>query len=397
MKASDRLLSLSESQTLALTKKVRRLKAEGRDVMGLTLGEPDFDTPEHIREAGIEAIRESFTHYPPVAGIPDLRQAIADKFRRDNGLDFGPENVVVSTGAKQSLVNAIMSLINPGDEVILPAPYWVSYYEMLKMAEATPVVIQTHIDSRFKISPAQLEAAITPRTRMLVFNSPSNPCGSMYTRVEMEALAAVLEKYPEIYVLSDEIYEHISYGTPHVSPASIPAISDRTVTVNGLSKSFAMTGWRLGFIGAPKWIAELCEKYQGQITSGACSITQKAAIAALNGDLSPTFAMREAFRERRTFMNEALNAMEGVKNYLPDGAFYFYPDVSAFFGRTAPSGRVIGNIDEFCDYLLEEGGLAVIPGTAFGTADHVRISYAYGMEMLQEAMRRMKSALEALK
>ncbi|MEM7036031.1 MAG: pyridoxal phosphate-dependent aminotransferase [Bacteroidota bacterium] len=397
MKGTNLLQKLSESQTLAITKKVRQLRKEGRDITGLTLGEPDFDTPDHIRNAAIEAIREGFTHYPPVAGIPDLRQAIADKFRTQNGLDLGPKNVVVSTGAKQSIVNVIMSLINPGDEVIMGAPYWVSYLEMLKMADAKTVTIQTSITNRFKITPSLLEAAITPKTKMLILNSPNNPTGSMYTKQELTELVAVLAKHPHVFVLADEIYEHIAYDETPTSAASFPEIADRTIIVNGVSKGFAMTGWRIGYIGAPVWIAELCEKYQGQITSGASSISQRAALAALTGPMDPTYAMREEFRRRRDWMANELEIMPEVASYVPTGAFYFYPDLSVFFGRTAPSGRKIADIDVLCDYLIMEGGVALIPGTAFGTDAHVRISYAYAMETLQSGMERLGNALAALK
>lgn len=397
MHVADRLKVLTESQTLAMTKKVRELKAEGKDILGLTLGEPDFDTPVHIRNAAIEAIRESFTHYTPVSGIPELREAVARKFQRDNGLDYHPQNVVVSTGAKQSLVNAIMCLVNPGEEVILPAPYWVSYFEMLKMADARIITLKTGVDSLFKITPEQLEAAITPKTRLFLLNSPSNPCGSMYSKDELAAIAEVLARHPQIYILSDEIYEYITYGEKHVSIGSFPGLFERTVTVNGFSKGFAMTGWRLGYIGAPEWIAKLCEKYQGQITSGANSIAQKAGVAALNNSLQSTHEMKKEFQSRRDFLYEKFQQIPDVKSYLPDGAFYLYPDVSAYFGRKSPSGKVIANIDDFTNYLLMEGHVATITGKAFGTDSHIRISYAYSMDLLKEGATRIAEALSKLK
>lgn len=395
--ASDRLQKLSESQTLAMSKRVRELIAAGRDVIGLTLGEPDFDTPVHIRNAAIEAIRESFTHYPPVAGIPELRQAVADKFKREYGLDFSAANVVVSTGAKQSLVNTIMSLVNPGQRVLLPAPYWVSYYEMFKMADAEIHVLPTDIQAEYKLSPAQLEAAITPHTRLMLLNSPNNPTGSIYTRDELAALVEVLARHPQVYVISDEIYEYITYDTAPTCLASFDSIRDRVIVVNGVSKGFAMTGWRIGYIVAPKPIAALCEKFQGQVTSGASSISQRAALAALTGPLDPTWKMRDAFRARRDYVAARLEQIPGLKGYLPEGAFYFYPDFSEFFGRTAPNGERMDDIDSLARYLLDTGDVALISGTAFGTNEHMRISYAYAQESLEKALDRIQSALAALK
>lgn len=397
MKGTDRLNVLTESETLAISKQVRKLISEGRDIVGLTLGEPDFDTPEHIREAAIQAIQEGFTHYPPVAGIPELREGIARKLREENNIPAQAENVVVSTGAKQALVNSIMCLVNPGDEVILIQPYWVSYREMLKMAEAKIVELETTVDSGFKITPQELEAAITPRTRMVIFNSPNNPTGGMYTPDEVRALAAVVARHPEVFILSDEIYEHIHYEVEPMSFAAIPEVYEQTVTVNGFSKSFAMTGWRVGYAAAPVWIAKLMDKFQGQITSGTNSIAMKASVAAINGSLKPTRAFTREFRERRDYMAGRLDQMEGVKYYLPPGAFYFYPNLSAFFGKTTPQGQLIDNIGDLCDYLLMEGGLAVVPGIAFGTTDHIRMSYAYNMETLEAAMDRLKKSLAALK
>jgi aspartate aminotransferase len=396
MKGSDRLEKLSESQTLALTKRVRELQAQGRDIVGLTLGEPDFDTPTHIRNAAIDAIRDGFTHYPPVAGIPDLRQAVADKFKRDYGLAYKPANVVVSTGAKQSVINVVMSLLNPGDECVLIAPYWVSYLEMIKMADGEARVVDTDVANGYKLDPADLEAAITPQTRLIIFNSPNNPTGTTYSRAELKAIAEVLARHPQVYIISDEIYEHLAYDTETACMASFPEIAERVIVVNGVSKGFAMTGWRIGYIVAPVWIAQLCEKFQGQITSGACSISQKATVAALTGPMEPTFAMRDEFKKRRDFMGGELNKIPGLKNYTPDGAFYFYPDVSHFIGKRTPGGVLIADVDDLSMYLLDEGGVAVIPGTAFGTDKHVRISYAYGMDLLRKGLQRISESLTAL-
>jgi aspartate aminotransferase len=397
MKGSDRLNVLSESETLAITKRVRALKAEGKDVVGLTLGEPDFDTPDHIRDAAVEAIREGFTHYTPVAGIPELREAIAAKYRNLYGCKVTSANALVSTGAKQSLVNVILSLINPGDEVILSAPYWVSYREMFKMAEADVKVVETNIQGNFKATAAQFEAVITPKTKMLLLNSPSNPTGSMYNKDEYAAIVAVLERHPHVFLLSDEIYEHIVYSAEMISAAQFPSIADRTIVVNGVSKGFAMTGWRIGYILAPTWIVNLCDKYQGQITSGTSSISQRAALAALTGPLDAAHAMRDTFLKRRNWMGEQLHAIEGLSSYDPDAAFYFYPDFSAFFGRKTPDGRLLSNIVELCDYLMDDGLVAIVPGTAFGTDSHARISYAYSMDVLEIAVERLRSALNALK
>ncbi len=397
MTGSNRINRLSESQTLSLTKEVRKLRSAGKDVIGLTLGEPDFDTPAHIRNAAIEAINQGKTHYPPVSGIPELREAIAAKCRRENKIPYKAENIVVSTGAKQSLVNAIMSLMNPGDEAILIAPYWVSYFEMLKMADAHIVIVGTDAASGFKASAEKIEAAITPRTKMIFYNSPSNPAGSMYNAEEVRQIVGVLERNRHVMLISDEIYEHIIYNFPHVSPASFEQVYEQVITVNGVSKAFAMTGWRIGYMGAPKWIAELCDKWQGQITSGANSIAQWATLTALTGELYPTYAMRDQFRERRDYLYQRLLSIEGLKTPCPDGAFYFYPDLSAFFGRVSPAGNKIKDIDDLTRYLLSDALVAVIPGSAFGTKEHVRISYAYTLEVLKQAADRIGQGLLALK
>ncbi len=397
MNGTKRLNILSESQTLSITKLVRKLKAEGQDIIGLTLGEPDFNTPDHIRAEAIKAIEEGFTHYTPVSGILPLRKAIAQIYIDKFGLDINHENIVASTGAKQSLVNSIMSIVDPGQEAILPAPYWVSYREMLKMAEAKTVVIQTELENSFKMTPEQLEAAITPNTRLLLLNSPNNPTGCVYSKEELAALVAVLEKHPNIIVISDEIYEHITFEAEATSLASFPSMIDRLIIVNGVSKGYAMTGWRLGFVVAPKWIAALCEKFQGQVTSGTCSITQRAAVAAFTGPMEPTKVMRDEFLKRRDIVGAMLHAIPGLNSYQPTGAFYFYPDLSNFFGKKTPSGEVIKDVDHLCEYLIKEGHIAVIPGTAFGTKKHVRISYAYALPTLEEGIKRFANALNALK
>ncbi len=396
MKGSKRLEVLSESQTLALTKLVRQMQAEGKDVVGLTLGEPDFDTPDHIRQAAIAAINEGFTHYTPVAGIPALRSAIADLYRNFCGADVGAANVVVSNGAKQSVVNTVMSLVDPGDGVIMSAPYWVSYLEIFKMAEADVTIVETDIDSGFKMTAAQLEAAITPNTKMVLLNSPNNPTGAMFTLAEVEAIVAVLERHPQVILVSDEIYEHIWFVHESVSFARFASLADRLVIISGVSKGFAMTGWRIGYVMASKWIAELCEKYQGQITSGASSVSQRAALAAFTGPMEPSDEMRKEFERRRDFMGKQLAAIPGLKSYDPPGAFYFYPDLSYFLGKVSPSGERMDDIDQLTHYLLVDGQVAVIPGTAFGTDRHIRISYAYGMDILEKGTARLAAALNAL-
>ncbi|MDT8413956.1 MAG: pyridoxal phosphate-dependent aminotransferase [Flavobacteriaceae bacterium] len=389
---SERVNKLATSATLAMAAKTRELKAEGKDIIGLSLGEPDFNPPEFIKQAAIEAIGQNYHSYSPVDGYADLKQAISDKFKRDNHLDYTPSQIVVSTGAKQSLANIAMVMLNPGDEVLLPAPYWVSYSDIVKIAEGTPVEIRTGIESDFKVTPAQLEAAITPKTKLMIFSSPCNPTGSVYSQKELEGLAEVLSRHPQIFVVSDEIYEHINFVGGHFSFACIPDMYDRTVTVNGVSKAFAMTGWRIGYIGGPEWIAKACNKIQGQITSGANSIAQRATIAALKAPVSSIQFMIDAFRERRNLILELLAEIPGIKTNQPGGAFYVFPDVSSFFGKTI-KGHTIKNADDFAMYLLEEAHVATVTGAAFGSDNCIRISYAASTDELKEAVRRIKDAL----
>ena len=392
---SERLLAMEESATIAMSRKSRELKAEGKDVISLSLGEPDFFTPQFIKDAAVEAMNNNFTMYTPVPGYDDLREAISLKFKRDNGLNYSKDQIVVSTGAKQSIANVVLSLVGPGDEVIVPAPYWVSYLEIVKVAEGHPVVITAGIEQDFKITGKQLEEAITPKTKMLIFSTPCNPTGSVYTREELRDLADVLVKYPHITVISDEIYEHINFVGKHESLAQFPDVYDQVVTINGVSKAWAMTGWRLGYIGAPKTIADACTKVQGQFTSGTCSITQKAAIAAMKADPSVLKDMIAAFNNRRKLVLSALNEMKGVKANVPVGAFYVFPDVSYFFGKSNGQHH-IKDANDLCLYLLSEALVALVSGDAFGDPNCIRISYAASEETLTEAMKRVKIALEKL-
>ncbi len=392
---SDRLLAMEESATIAMAKKSRELKAQGKDVISLSLGEPDFFTPQFIKDAAVEALEQNYTMYTPVPGYDDLRESISLKFKRDNGLDYAKDQIVVSTGAKQSIANVVLSLINPGDEVIIPAPYWVSYVEIVKVAEGIPVIINAGIEKDFKISGADLEAAITPKTKMLIFSTPCNPTGTVYTKEELKDLANTLVKHPQVVALSDEIYEHINFIGKHESLAQFPEIYNQVVTVNGVSKAWAMTGWRLGYIGAPKEIATACDKVQGQFTSATCSIAQRAAIAAMKADPSVLKDMIEAFKSRRKLVLDALATMPGIKANEPGGAFYVFPDCSAFFGKSI-NGRIINNSDDLCMYLLEEGLVALVGGEAFGAPNCFRISYAASEETLTKAMNRIKEALAKL-
>ena len=389
---SNRINSLPVSATLAMAAKARELKEKGKDIIGLSLGEPDFNTPEFIKDAAIQAVKDNYNSYSPVDGYADLKVAICNKFKRDNNLEYKPSQVVVSTGAKQSIANIVMVLLNPEDEVLLPAPYWVSYSALATLAEANFVEIPSSIDTNFKITPEQLEAAITPKTKMIFFNSPNNPSGTIYSEAEYRALAKVLEKHPKIYILSDEIYEHINYGEEAFSFAAIESMYDRTITVNGVAKAFAMTGWRIGYIGGPEWIAKACNKMQGQITSGANCIAQRATIAALEAPVSKIQYMVDEFHKRRDIILELLRAIDGFNVNTPTGAFYVFPDVSAFFGKEL-KGVKIENASDFALFILEHANVATVTGDAFGAPDCIRISYAASEEKIREAIRRIKEAL----
>jgi aspartate aminotransferase len=392
---SDRILSMEESATLAMTRKSRELRAQGKDIISLSLGEPDFFTPQFIKDAANEGMEQNYTMYSPVPGYDDLRDAIANKFNRDNHIPYKREHIVVSTGAKQSIANLVMAVINPGDEVIIPAPYWVSYAEIVKVAGGIPVVVPTSIEADFKFTAAQFQAAITPKSKMMMFSSPCNPTGTVYTKEELRALADVLKANPSLIVMSDEIYEHINFVGHHYSIAQFPDVFDQIVTVNGVSKAWAMTGWRVGYIGAPKNIADACNKIQGQFTSGTCSIAQRATIAAVNADPAILKDMVAAFESRRELVLAALNAMPGVKCNRPGGAFYVFPDISSFFGKKA-GDQIINTAEALCMYLLDKG-VALVSGEAFGDAHCMRISYAASEETLTEAMKRIASALAELK
>ena len=391
---SDRINAMEVSATLGMAAKTRELKAEGKDIIGLSLGEPDFDIPDFIKEAAIEAVQQNYSKYTPIDGYLELREAICEKFRRDNNLHYKPSQIVVSTGAKQCLANVALAMLNPGDEVIFPAPYWVSYKEIAKMAGGVPIEVHTTIESDFKITPAQLEAAITPKTKMVWFNTPCNPSGSIYSKEELEALAVVLRKHPNIFILSDEIYEYINFTNERVtSVAEIDGLYERTITVNGMSKAFAMTGWRIGYMGAPEWIAKACTKVQGQITSGANAIAQRASITALKAPKSKIQYMVDEFKKRRDLVLQLLSEIDGFKLNVPEGAFYVFPDVSSFFGKTL-RGRNIHNATDFSLYLLEEAMVATVTGEAFGDANCIRFSYAASEKDLREAIRRIKESLQ---
>jgi aspartate aminotransferase len=393
---SNRVNQLSESQTIAMARKSRELKALGVDIISLSLGEPDFATPEVIKEAAKKAIDENFSYYTHVSGYLELREAICAKFRRDNGLEYSPDEIVVSTGAKQSIANAVLCLVNPGDEVIIPAPFWVSYLEILKLAEGQPVIIHSSISSDFKISPEQLEKAITPKTRLLMLSTPCNPTGSVYSREELQALAEVIARHPDIYILSDEIYEHINFSGGHQSFAQFSSVRDRVITINGVSKGFAMTGWRGGIMAAPKWIAQACDKIQGQFTSATCSITQKAMHKAMELDYDTYIRpMRDAFLKRRDLVLGLMKDIPGLVTNVPQGAFYVYPEVSYYFGKTYKD-HVIRHATDLSMYLLDQGHLALVPGAAFGEDNYIRFSYATSEKNLTEALKRMKEALARL-
>jgi aspartate aminotransferase len=389
---SDRINNLSTSQTLAMAALARELKAQGKDIISLSLGEPDFNTPDFIKEAAKKAIDENYSTYSPVDGYLELKEAICRKFKRDNNLEYNPANIVVSTGAKQSLYNIAQVMLNDEDEVILPAPYWVSYFEIIKLSGGVPVEVPTSVETDFKMTAEQLEKAITPKTKMMWFSSPCNPSGSVYNREELTAIGKVLEKHPNIYIVSDEIYEHINFSGTFCSIGSIPGLFERTITVNGVAKAFAMTGWRIGYIGAPEFIAKACTKMQGQVTSGANSIAQRATITAVDADPKVLNEMVTAFKNRRDLVVSLAAAIPGLKTTIPDGAFYLFPDVSFYFGKTL-GGKLINNADDLSMYLLSEANVATVTGDAFGNPNCIRISYATSEELLTEAFKRIKEAL----
>ena len=395
-KVSERLNRLSESATLAMARMSRELKEKGHNVIPLSLGEPDFDTPDFIKVAAKKAIDDNFSHYTPVAGLPELRTAISNKFKRDNNLDYSADQIVVSTGAKQSLANVCLSLLNPGDEVLLPTPYWVSYADIVTLCEGVSVKIESKIENDFKITAAQLESKITDKTKLLMFSSPCNPSGTVYTKKELTDIAEMLDKYPNIYIIADEIYEHINFTEEHFSIGSIPSIKERVITVNGVSKGFAMTGWRVGFIGAPLWIAKACTKIQGQVTSATCSISQKAAETAVSANPDVVSKMKDIFLERRDLVLEKFNEIDGIKCNVPEGAFYLFPDISYYFGKS-DGETTINSSDDLCMYLLNKCYVALVAGTPFGNPECVRISYAASEENLLEAISRIKKQLSKLK
>lgn len=393
---SDRINRLSESQTIAMARRSRELIAKGIDIISLSLGEPDFKTPDAIKDAAKKAIDEDFSYYTHVSGYLELREVVAEKFRRDNNLTYAPDQIVISTGAKQSLANAVLSLINPGDEVLVPMPYWVSYVELIKLAEGVPVVIPTTIDTNFKVTPEQIASAMSPKTRLLMFSTPCNPTGTVYSKEELRAIAEVVANQPECYIICDEIYEHINFAGGHQSMAQFDFIYDRTVTINGVSKGFAMTGWRGGILAAPLWLAKACDKMQGQFTSATSSITQRAMHAAMLLAPATTFPMRDAFRRRRDLMLDSLKDIPGLKLNVPDGAFYLFPEVRSFFGKRY-GDHVINNATDLSMFLLDQGHVAIVPGAAFGDDNYIRISYATSDAKLTEAAKRMKEALGKLK
>lgn len=396
MHLSSRLDRFSEPETLKMAKLGRELRSQGIDVIDLSLGEPDFDTPEHIKEAARKAVSDNWSHYPPVAGYPELREAVCQKFKRDNNLDYKPENIVVSTGAKQSLANAVFAVVDDGDEVIIPTPYWVTYSEIVKLGGGTVKLVRTSIEDDYKITPAQLEAAITPKSKLFIFSSPSNPTGGVYSKDELTALAEVFKKHPQVFIISDEIYEYINYVGKHESIAQFPELKDRIIIINGLSKGFAMTGYRLGFIAANASIAKACEKLQGQFTSGATAVTQRAAITALTAPLDTTWDMLKEFKLRKKRVIELLKAIPGVKLSEPDGAFYVFPDVSAYFGKK-DGEEVIKDADDLCMYLLNKAHVSTVTGRAFGEPNCIRISFANSMEKIEGGMKRITEAMGRLK
>ncbi|MFM1874887.1 MAG: hypothetical protein RL266_624 [Bacteroidota bacterium] len=392
---SDRIKKLSESQTIAMAQRSRDLQAEGIDVISLSLGEPDLNAPDHVKEAAIKAIQEDWSHYPPVAGYPELRKAISEKFKRENGLDYKPEQIVVSTGAKQSLSNVILSLVNPGDEVIILAPYWVSYLELVKLAGGKARFVTAGIETDFKSSAAELDEAINDDTKLIIFSSPSNPTGSFYTKEELKGFAQVIARHPKVFAIADEIYEHLNFEGKHESLAQFPEVYGQVITVNGVSKAYAMTGYRIGYIGAPTWIAKACDKMQGQITSGANSIAQRATIAALQTPESWLKEMASIFAKRRELVTELFSNIEGFKTNMPGGAFYLFPEVSALFGHSF-NGQEVNDANDLCMYFLNECHVAMVPGEAFGAPNYIRLSYATSEDKLKEAARRIKIGVEKL-
>jgi aspartate aminotransferase len=393
---AKRIDQLQESSTLQMARMSRELKAKGLDIINLSLGEPDFDTPMHIKLAAIEAINQNFTHYPPVSGYPELRQAVADKFKRENGLEYPASQVIVSTGAKQSIINVLLSLLQEGDEIIIPAPYWVSYPEMVKMSGAKSVFIPTTIEQDFKISPEQLEKAITPNTKAFIYSNPCNPTGSFYSHGELKGLAEVFARHPKVHIISDEIYEHINYNGGHASLAQFPEIFERCVVVNGVSKAFAMTGFRMGYLAASQKIVTACEKIQGQVTSGACSISQRATITALNGDMTPTYNMCDAFLERRDFIVSRIKSIPGLISNVPQGAFYVFPEASYYFDMQH-DGYKINNTEDLSMYLLKEAQVSLVSGSGFGADNHIRLSFAASKDQIDKAIDRIGEALGKLK
>lgn len=406
---AHRVITMAESETLAMTRIARELRETGKDVISLSIGEPDFNTPEEIKDFAKQAIDENWTHYPPVPGYPELRKAISRKFKRDNNLDYTPEQIIVSTGAKQSIFQVVMSLVNPGDEVIIPAPYWVSYKEIVKVAEGNIVYIPTKIENDFKVSPQELREAITPKTKLIMFSSPSNPTGMLYTKEELKAIAEVVKEHPQVIIMADEIYEHINFHGKHESIAQFDFIKEQVVTVNGVAKGFAMTGWRIGFIGAPIYIAQACNKLQGQVTSATCSIAQRAVIKAMEMDPAQSqdiINMRNIFQQRRDMMYELLKEIPGFKLRMPQGAFYFFPEVSSLYGKHVAEDTlfaktyektIIENSTDLCMYLLYDANVALVQGVAFGDDNCIRLSYATSEDKLKEAVKRIKEAILALR
>jgi aspartate aminotransferase len=395
MKLAERLNCIVESKTLKMSKLSRELSSKGFDVINLSLGEPDFHTPNHIKDAAKKALDDNYTVYTPVPGYLDLREAISAKFKRENNLVYAPNQIVVSTGAKQSIINTMLAILNPGDEVVVPTPYWVSYSEMIKLAEGVPVFVNAKVEADYKVTAAQVESAITPKTKLFIFSSPCNPTGSVYSKEELQSLAKVFEKHPDMFVISDEIYEHINFVGKHESIAQFESIKDQVITVNGMSKSFAMTGWRIGYIGAAREIAEACEKLQGQFTSGTNSIAQRSALTALTSDMTPTYDMGKAFRRRRDLVLSLMKDIPGFKTNLPGGAFYVFPDVSYYFGKS--DGTItINSSEDLCMYLLNTSYVALVAGDAFGAPECIRFSYATSDEKLVEALKRIKEALAKL-